>query len=57
MKTLFLKDRIIKTEMPAFIMGIVNATPDSFWEGSRGNENLALKLIDEVADIIDIGGE
>ena len=57
MKTLFLKDRIITTEMPAFVMGIVNATPDSFWEGSRGGENIALKLIDEGADIIDIGGE
>ncbi len=57
MKTLFLKDGIIKTENAAFVMGIVNATPDSFWEGSRGGENLALKLIDEGADIVDVGGE
>ena len=57
MKTLFLKDGIIKTDECAFVMGIVNATPDSFWEGSRGGENLALKLIDEGADIIDVGGE
>jgi len=44
------------------IMGILNVTPDSFSDGGRfGNENeaidYALKLIDEGADIIDIGGE
>lgn len=43
-------------------MGIINATPDSFFEGSR-NENAklavqkAIKLIEQGADIIDIGGE
>ncbi len=52
----------IRTELPAFIMGIVNATPDSFWEKSRsgsttqGIEN-ALSLEEDGADIIDIGGE
>jgi dihydropteroate synthase len=45
------------TERDAFVMGIVNATPDSFYEGSRGGVDLALKLIDEGADILDIGGE
>lgn len=38
-------------------MGIVNATPDSFWEGSRGGAEQALRLVDEGADILDIGGE
>lgn len=45
------------TERPAFVMGIVNATPDSFYEGSRGGAERALKLIEEGADILDIGGE
>ncbi len=45
------------TERPAFVMGIVNATPDSFFEKSRGGIERALQLIDEGADILDIGGE
>lgn len=45
------------TERDAFVMGIVNATPDSFYEGSRGGVERALQLIDEGADILDIGGE
>ena len=47
----------IKTERPAFVMGIVNATPDSFFENSRGDFDLAMKLIEDGADIIDVGGE
>lgn len=44
------------------IMGIVNVTPDSFSDGGKffNSDNAiehALKLIDEGADIIDIGGE
>lgn len=45
-----------------YIMGILNVTPDSFSDGGKYN-NLdkavihALKMIDEGADIIDIGGE
>lgn len=45
-----------------YIMGILNVTPDSFFDG--GKHNLvdsalehALRMIDEGADIIDIGGE
>ena len=45
------------TERLAFVMGIVNATPDSFYEKSRGGVDRALQLIDEGADILDIGGE
>ena len=56
------KGLIIETGLPAFIMGIVNATPDSFYEPSRsvglqkGLERV-LALEAEGADIIDIGGE
>lgn len=43
------------------IMGIVNVTPDSFWKGSRGlghqGAELALKLVEEGADILDLGAE
>lgn len=43
------------------VMGILNVTPDSFSDGGRylsGNAvEHALKMIDEGADIIDIGGE
>lgn len=45
------------TERAAFVMGIVNATPDSFYAESRGGIDRALQLIDEGADILDIGGE
>ena len=43
-------------------MGIINATPDSFYEGSRfmGGENIlreAEKMLAEGADILDIGGQ
>ena len=46
----------------AVIMGIVNVTPDSFSDGGdffAGDQAIvhALSLIDEGADIIDIGGE
>ena len=47
----------IKTEIPAFVMGIVNATPDSFYDNSRGGLDHAIKLVEEGAHIIDIGGE
>lgn len=53
---LCLSDRTVSTELPALIMGIVNCTPDSF-EGSRGGLERALELIEEGADIIDVGGE
>ena len=44
------------------IMGVVNVTPDSFFDGGRYGErpsavNHALRLLDEGADIIDVGGE
>jgi dihydropteroate synthase len=44
------------------VMGIVNVTPDSFSDGGKflaGNQAIehALKLVEEGADILDIGGE
>lgn len=44
------------------IMGILNATPDSFSDGGKFNSlenaiNQGKRMIDEGADIIDIGGE
>lgn len=47
----------IKTENPAFVMGILNATPDSFFKDSRGGLELAKQLIADGADVLDIGGE
>ena len=49
--------KIIQTELPAFVMGIVNATPDSFYDGSRGGFERAIELVEQGADILDIGGE
>ena len=45
-----------------YIMGILNVTPDSFSDGGKFNEFEAAlvqarKLIEDGADIIDIGGE
>ena len=47
---------------PFVVMGILNVTPDSFYDGGRYREldaacAQAQKLIEEGADIIDIGGE
>jgi dihydropteroate synthase len=44
------------------IMGIINCTPDSFFAGSRvdgirASRDLAVKMIREGAEILDIGGE
>ncbi|MEK6634971.1 MAG: dihydropteroate synthase [Planctomycetota bacterium] len=44
------------------VMGILNVTPDSFYDGKRYDtlENAidhALKMVEEGADIIDVGGE
>lgn len=52
---------ILRTKQFA-VMGIVNVTPDSFSDGGRYSTteaavNQAKKLIDDGADIIDIGGE
>jgi dihydropteroate synthase len=46
----------------AYIMGVLNITPDSFSDGGKYYDrnkavNHALKMLDDGADIIDIGGE
>lgn len=47
---------------PFFVVGIVNATPDSFYDGGRVSGpgalvDRCLALLDQGADILDIGGE
>ncbi len=47
---------------PFFVAGIVNATPDSFYDGGQCAEvdaavSRGLALLDQGADILDIGGE
>src|SRR6266702_2376721 len=47
---------------PALVMGVVNVTPDSFSDGGKFLEpkaaaEHALTLVDQGAEIIDIGGE
>ena len=47
---------------PTLLMGIVNVTPDSFYDGGRfaavsAAVSHALQLAEEGADIIDVGGE
>ena len=61
MFTLNCRGRLLMMDKP-LVMGIINVTPDSFFEGSRALNNDAIllqaeKMISEGADIIDIGGE
>ena len=57
-----LRSRVLDLGRRTLIMGVVNVTPDSFSEGGRFFESQAaiphaLELLDEGADILDIGGE
>lgn len=61
MFTLNCKGRLLTIDTPV-VMGIINATPDSFYEGSRKNNidaalQQAGKMIEEGAGIIDIGAQ
>jgi dihydropteroate synthase len=61
MFTLNCKGRLLVADQP-LVMGIINATPDSFYGGSRFNGvdgivAQAEKMLKEGADIIDIGGQ
>jgi dihydropteroate synthase len=54
-------DRIVSLD-PFAIMGVINATPDSFSDGGQFRDaeqaaQHALQLVDEGATILDIGGE
>jgi dihydropteroate synthase len=53
---------IFKNQKKIIVMGVVNTTPDSFSDGGlfldpKKAIDHALRLIDEGADVIDIGGE
>lgn len=57
-----LGSRVITLGKRTLLMGIVNVTPDSFSDGGRYLEpekavEHALKLLDDGADLLDIGGE
>ena len=61
MFTLNCKGRLLVIDKP-LVMGIINATPDSFFGGSRFNGvdeivTEAEKMLNDGADIIDIGGQ
>lgn len=59
-KTSYTGGKLIYFDKPA-VMGIVNCTPDSFYDGGKNNTlDTAIKLIEEMVaagvDMIDIGG-
>jgi dihydropteroate synthase len=61
MFTLNCKGKLLLLDKP-LVMGIINATPDSFYEGHlnkglNGIIALADKMINDGADILDIGGQ
>jgi len=61
MFTLNCKGKLLTADKP-LVMGIINVTPDSFYEGSRqlSTDTIlqqAEKMIREGADILDIGGQ
>lgn len=56
------RDKTLEIGKRTYIMGILNMTPDSFSDGGKYNTlekgiERALKMIEEGADIIDVGGE
>jgi dihydropteroate synthase len=65
MRTVFqwsLGKRALELGKRTFIMGVVNVTPDSFFDGGRYLDSgkaaaHGLQLLEEGADIIDVGGE
>jgi len=61
MFTLNCNGRLLAAQHP-LVMGIINCTPDSFYDGSRFNDrdviiSQAEKMLNDGADIIDIGGQ
>lgn len=61
-KVLKCRDKELEIGKRTYIMGVLNLTPDSFYDGGKYSAlDKALKhteqMIDEGADIIDIGGE
>lgn len=61
MYTLNCKGKLLVIDQP-LVMGIINVTPDSFYEASRQHERGAIiqqaaKMIEDGASILDIGGQ
>ena len=61
-KEMKIGNRIFDLAGHTYVMGILNVTPDSFSDGGKYTDKdvavkRALKMIEEGADIIDIGGE
>jgi dihydropteroate synthase len=59
-RTIDCRGKIIDIEQP-IVMGILNVTPDSFYDGGQYTDKNAIaarvkQILDEGADIIDIGG-
>src|SRR5688572_1209103 len=57
-----LRDRTLTIGTRPLVMGIVNVTPDSFSDGGKWLDPStavahAMKLVEQGADILDIGGE
>jgi dihydropteroate synthase len=57
-----LRDYILPLGVRTVVMGILNVTPDSFYDGGRYADTgaavcRALEMVKEGADIIDVGGE
>jgi dihydropteroate synthase len=55
------KGKLLSTNIP-LVMGIINITPDSFYDGSRFMDETGLlqhaeKMVQDGADILDIGGQ
>lgn len=58
----FVKDSLSNTPKQALVMGILNVTPDSFYDCGRYKSTdqalkRALLMIEQGADLIDVGGE
>ena len=56
------RNRLLALEVTPLVMGILNVTPDSFSDGGEHFQHAAaieaaLRMIDDGADLIDIGGE
>ncbi len=56
------RDKVVSLGARTRILGIVNVTPDSFYDGGRFSRvpdaaRQCLRLVDEGADAIDVGGE
>ena len=61
MFTLNCKGKLLMLDKP-LVMGIINATPDSFYKGNlnkgvQGITTLATKMLEDGADILDIGAQ